>query len=41
VRVAARPRLVVPVAVALLAGGVLLLAAAGTGLWLALREGRR
>jgi len=41
VRVAARPRLVVPVAVALLAGGLLLLAAAGTGLWLALREGRR
>jgi hypothetical protein len=41
VRVAARPRLVVPAAIALLAGGLLLLAAAGTGLWLALREGAR
>jgi hypothetical protein len=41
VGVAARPRLVVPAAIALLAGGLLLLAAAGTGLWLALREGPR
>jgi hypothetical protein len=41
VRVAARTRLAVPAAIALFAGGLLLLAAAGTGLWLALREGDR
>jgi hypothetical protein len=41
VRVATLPRLVAPAAVVLLAGGLLLLAAAGTGLWLALREGGR
>ena len=41
VRVAVRPRLVVPVAIGLLVAGLFVLAVAGAGLWAALREGRR